>query len=192
MHTGLDHRLDPDAEAQRRAMAQRLRELSPELRPPFGWAELQERSRMRRRMGPSPSRVSWAAAAVAACVTLMLALAAWVHSDPVRRWGGAGASLGSAAVQATARPIGTESMRSRERLERMAAEPYGRAIVRVSTRLAVQDLEDRIASVDDQLTIEQIEDGRAAQLHALQRERARMIDSLARVRYAEMLAAELP
>ena len=106
MHTGLDHRLDPDAEAQRRAMAQRLRELSPELRPPFGWAELQERSRMRRRMGPSPSRVSWAAAAVAACVTLMLAL--------------------------------------------------------------------------------------AAQLHALQRERARMIDSLARVRYAEMLAAELP
>jgi hypothetical protein len=45
---------------------------------------------------------------------------------------------------------------------------------------------------DDQLTIERVENGREAQLRALQRERARMIDSLAQVRYAEMLAAELP
>jgi hypothetical protein len=70
--------------------------------------------------------------------------------------------------------------------------PRDPAIVHVSTRLAVTDLEDRIASVDDLLNAARVEHRRDAPLQTWQRERARLVDSLAQVRYAESLAAQLP
>jgi hypothetical protein len=179
--------MDPNGEAQRRAMAQRLRELPHELRPPFGWNELQRRARLPRRLRVSSDRLPRVAAAIAACLTLMLALAMWIHSGPPARQ-----RDGGQVEQAAVRSPGEDGALAGAELEQMAAAPYGRALVRVSTRLAVQELEDRIASVDDQLTIERVEKGRDVQLRALQRDRARMIDSLAQVRYAESLAAELP
>ena len=198
MHTGLDDPMDPNGEAQRRAMAQRLRELPHELRPPFGWSELQQRARLPRRLRLSSNRLPRVAAAIAACLTLMLALAMWIHSGQVRQVSESAAGgdpayvLSHSGGQGIGEPRREDGALAGAELEQMAAAPYGRALVRVSTRLAVQELEDRIASVDDQLTIERVEKGRDVQLRALQRDRARMIDSLAQVRYAESLAAELP
>ena len=66
------------------------------------------------------------------------------------------------------------------------AEP---AVVRVGTRSAVADLEDRIALVDDVLSDEGLEAGNSVHIVALQHERARLVNSFAQVRYAETLAA---
>jgi hypothetical protein len=74
-------------------------------------------------------------------------------------------------------------------LEQHSVEP---ALVRVGPRLAVANLEDRIAWVDDALTDAQFTPASAAGLRALQQERARLISSLAQVRYAETLVAQVP
>jgi len=65
-------------------------------------------------------------------------------------------------------------------------------IVRVGTRAAVTNLEDRIAWVDDTLTSMREKGGEADRTRALQFERDRLVNSLAQVRYAETLAANLP
>ena len=72
----------------------------------------------------------------------------------------------------------------------LANLPMEPAIVRVASRLPVLDLEDHIAWIDDMLNTAQIESAQPAHIQALQRERAQLISSLARVRYAETLAAE--
>jgi hypothetical protein len=74
----------------------------------------------------------------------------------------------------------------------LAALPAEPVIVRVGTRAAVTNLEDRIAWVDDTLTLIDADGGEAARASALQHERYRLINSLAQVRYAETLAAHLP
>ena len=74
-------------------------------------------------------------------------------------------------------------MRTRQR---QPAEP---AVVRVGPRLAVANLEDRIAWLDDAVTDEQFGSEDATHVAALQQERARLVNSLAQVRYAETLAA---
>jgi len=63
------------------------------------------------------------------------------------------------------------------------------AVVSVDTHAAVALLEDRIAFVDDVLSHESVEGAPASHIAALQRERARLVDSLVQVRYAESLAA---
>jgi len=59
--------------------------------------------------------------------------------------------------------------------------------VRVGTRAAVAGLEDRIAQVDDLLSVARIEQARPARLAALQQERTRLVGALLQVRYAETL-----
>lgn len=78
---------------------------------------------------------------------------------------------------------------SRQWLDRQPAEP---AVVRVGSRLAVANLEDRIAWVDDALSDAQFAQTDAAGLRALRQERTRLIGSLAQVRYAETLVAQVP
>jgi hypothetical protein len=65
-------------------------------------------------------------------------------------------------------------------------------IVRVDTRAAVTNLEDRIAWIDDALTSVRAEAGEADRARALQNERDRLIGCLVQVRYAETLVAALP
>ena len=74
----------------------------------------------------------------------------------------------------------------------MAALPAEPVIVRVDTRAAVTNLEDRIAWIDDALTSIRAEGGEADRAHALQSERDRLIGTLVQVRYAETLVADLP
>jgi hypothetical protein len=64
--------------------------------------------------------------------------------------------------------------------------------VHVGTRAAVAGLEDRIAQVDDLLTFVRLEGARPDGIVALQQERARLVGSLAQVRYAEVMAARSP
>jgi hypothetical protein len=62
-------------------------------------------------------------------------------------------------------------------------------IVRADTYLAVAALEDHIASVDDALTVARLVAPRGAEVARLERTRAELLDSYARVRYAEMVSA---
>jgi hypothetical protein len=176
-------------------MAQRLRDLPRELTPPFEFEELRRRARSRSdaliaaRRGVSLYR----RAAVAAAVCCGLLAAAVLLSD----LSSGGLTDGRIArtepgplPDLTEAAFDPERMRASERW--LASLPENRALVRVGTRLAATDLEDRIAAVDDLLNAERVGDARAAQLKALQRERARLVDSLVQVRYAESLAAELP
>ena len=74
----------------------------------------------------------------------------------------------------------------------LAALPREPAVVRVGTRAAVAGLEDRIAQVDDLMTSMRIEGMSGDRLADLQRERLRLVGSLAQVRYAEVVASASP
>ncbi len=70
--------------------------------------------------------------------------------------------------------------------QRAVAQPR---IVRANTYLAVAALEDHIASVDDALTVARLVAPRGMEVAQLERTRAELLDSYARVRYAEMVSA---
>jgi hypothetical protein len=71
---------------------------------------------------------------------------------------------------------------------RAPADPQPR-IVRADTYLAVAALEDHIATVDDALSVARAYAPRGAEVARLERTRAELIDSYARVRYAELVSA---
>lgn len=97
------------------------------------------------------------------------------------------APAGSAAASSAGSGDPFEQARAaREWLARQPAEP---ALVRAGPRLAVANLEDRIAWFDDALTDQRLHGASPAQLKVLQQERARLVSSLAQVRYAEALVA---
>jgi hypothetical protein len=192
MHSDLDPKNTP-AETPAAEIAQRLRELPTDLRPPFDYEEFQRRVREQSR----PHRaVKWQhAAAAGGIVTVLAVFAVW------SRFGQLDEEFVVPAVSAVERanplprftvvdPMSAARARAAERwLSNLPAEP---AIVRVDTRFAVAKLEDRIAWVDDALTDERLEGVNPAHLAALQQERVRLINSLAQVRYAETLAAQVP
>jgi len=60
----------------------------------------------------------------------------------------------------------------------------------VQPRMTVANLEDRIAWFDDVLTEESLQGANADNVKVLQQERARLVSSLAQVRYAESLASD--
>jgi hypothetical protein len=74
----------------------------------------------------------------------------------------------------------------------LASLPKEPAVVRVGTRAAVAGLEDRIAQVDDLLTFGRLDGTQPDRLVALQQERAKLVGSLAQVRYAEYVASGWP
>ena len=81
------------------------------------------------------------------------------------------------------------SQESRQWLEGQPDEP---AVVQVGARAAVASLEDRIAWVDDALSDAQFGSANRGGMQALERERAQLVSSLARVRYAQTLASVSP
>jgi hypothetical protein len=185
-----------------------LRELSSELPPPYDWAEFRRRGR--NRVFSNRFHVKWPHAAAAA------GLAAFVGAMAVLGTGGFernsdsvqpriveiadgtgpqmpdGTSDGIRAVprgapgSAARTPNARQARDTREWLARQPAEP---AVVRVGPRIAVANLEDRIAWFDDALTNQRLQGVNAEQVKVLQQERARLVSSLAQVRYAEALAA---
>lgn len=71
----------------------------------------------------------------------------------------------------------------------LAALPPEPVVVSVETRMAVAELEDRIAWIDDSLSASTARGDVLLRIGQLQDERARLVDSLVRVRYAEQLVA---
>jgi hypothetical protein len=192
MHPDLDPKNIP-AGTPAADIAHRLRDLPTDLRPPFDYEEFQRRVRERSR---PQHAVKWQhAAAAGGIVTILAVFAVWSRVGQVDD--GFAARAAPAVENATSLPMFTvvdpmSAARARvaERwLSNLPAEP---AIVRVETRFAVANLEDRIAWVDDALTDERLEGVNPAHLAALQQERVRLINSLAQVRYAETLAAQVP
>jgi hypothetical protein len=96
----------------------------------------------------------------------------------------------SAAHSGTAAPKDDPAEQARAAREWLARQPAEPALVRAGPRLAVASLEDRIAWFDDTLTDQRLHGASAAQLQVLQQERARLVSSLAQVRYAEALVAD--
>jgi hypothetical protein len=191
MHSDLDPRDETPNETPSQDVAQRLRELPTDLRPPFDYEEFQRR--VRERAAPRYA-VKWQHAAAAGGIfTVLAAFAVWNRFvDPHDELPAASAAPVEDALPLVVAvdPMSATQARAAERwLSNLPSEP---TIVRVETRLAVADLEDRIAWVDDALTDEHFEGVDLSQLAALQHERVRLINSLARVRYAETLAAQLP
>ncbi len=188
MHSDLDprHQSGPATD-----VAQRLRDLPTDLRPPFDYEEFQRRARER----ASPRHaVKWQhAAAAGGVVTLLAVFAVWSRFiQPEAELPVPATALveDELPLVVAVDPMSAARARVAERwLSNLPSEP---TIVRVQTRLAVADLEDRIAWVDDALTDERFDGVDLSQLAALQQERVRLINSLAQVRYAETLAAQLP
>lgn len=99
------------------------------------------------------------------------------------------ASLAAQAIVAAQLAAFRRSQESRQWLERQPDEP---AVVRVGARAAVASLEDRIAWVDDALSDAQFGSVNRGGMQVLERERAQLVSSLARVRYAQTLASVSP
>ena len=198
-------------------VARRLRELPGELDTPYEWAEFRRREQVRN-WRPRHA-VKWQHAATAAGVTVFIAvMAIWgraahheagvsasaagvapqsqqrggiengahENNDVALKIGTTTVAIAQAAIVAAQRANSERAQASQQWLARQPAEP---AVVRVGPRLAVANLEDRIAWLDDALTDEQLDDVHSTHVTTLQQERARLVNSLAQVRYAETLAA---
>jgi hypothetical protein len=180
-----------------RILGQVLRAMPSESPPPFAWAEFRRRARAQGRLrapladavfSPHPVWVPRARLAIAASLCVLIVsgalLAHWLSSRHV---------LGELAADAPARAQSREPNSQTEASQSwLASLPDDRAIVRVSSRVAVMDLEDRIALMDDALNAARLSGARPARIQALQKERAQLLQSLVQVRYAETLAAEVP
>lgn len=168
------------------ACLDRLRELPTETAPPYDWAEFQ----LRAREGAKPT-VKWTHAAVAAGIAAVVAgVALWSRVQPVKQSVEIGVMRADAPLVVAVDPQAAAQAEASERwLARLPVEP---AVMRVGTRGAVTDLEDRIAWVDDLLSAERVDAVNPIHIVALQHERVRLVNSLAQVRYAETLAAEVP
>lgn len=180
-------------------ISHQLRELPSELPPPYDWTEFNRRARDR-----SPARrnfIKWPHAAAAAGLTAVIAAMAMLGTMDSRR---SEAEVAETPVESAA-PSGSlgtikaanddsmnlpspgDAQRSREWLARQPAEP---AVVRIGPRMTVANLEDRIAWFDDVLTEESLQGANADDMKLLRQERARLVSSLAQVRYAESLASD--
>jgi hypothetical protein len=130
----------------------------------FGYDAMLERHAARQVSARRRTRIARATAS--ALVIAFVGLSAWRLED-------AGADRG---IEGTAELADAQ----------VATQPR---IVRADTYLAVAALEDHIASVDDALTIARLVAPRGAEVARLERTRAELLDSYARVRYAEMVSA---
>jgi hypothetical protein len=206
-----DHARLAERDPATNIIVSRLRELRNDSAAPYDWSEFKRRSQGRRGS-------QWHRTAIAASFVLVLAgIAGWMRfsadhdleqsadsSDGDSIVGlngntvymGPRDSAGSEAVAAYHASFGEgpvmtweSSDTQRATSQWLADLPNEPAIVRVGTRGAVIDLEDHIALIDDMLNNAQVESAPPAHIQTLKRERAQLISSLARVRYAETLAA---
>jgi hypothetical protein len=173
-------------------IARRLRELPPEQPPPLAWPEFERKAAARKdameRARDARRRSIRRYAAVAASLTVVVAgVAAWSRfSSPTAEIRASDATPGLPMLSQPDPRFLAQAAASERWLSHLPAEP---AVVRVGTRAAVANLEDRIAWMDDVLSAERLEAVDPTHIVALQHERARLLNSLAQVRYAESLVA---
>jgi hypothetical protein len=173
------------------AIAERLRRLPGETREPYSWEEFRQRATSR---SPRAATIALRTAAAVLLVAAAAATVVWMDrgtgrgtSTPVNapvEANGPAPAVAAGASEATYAAAAAEHW-----LARQPAEP---AIVRVGSYAAVAGLEDRIAQLDDLMSAARAEGMQPASLSALQDQRARLVSSLAQVRYAETLVSESP
>jgi hypothetical protein len=163
----------------------RLRELPDAEAPPYGYGEFSRRyARRRSRQARAPLRLM--------AVALAVVMAGWVMKHGL-------APVMTDVASVSPAPPSLPQSRSGVAAEGAAAltgnaerwlnaQPRS-AIVRVPTQMAVTELEDQIAAMDDQLNAVRLAQPHAQQLAVLQRDRAQLVESLAQVRYAQILVA---
>jgi len=173
-------------------IARRLREAADEPgEAPYDWAEFQRRrdSSVLTRViarGLERNRPMAIAAAVAAAVLVtVFPFVRSHHAHPA-----------STTPPVTAVPKNQgdsmEQARTRALEGWLAALPRDHAIVRVGTHAAVSDLQDQIAALDDLMSAERAAGAQPTRLEALESQRAQLVNSLAQLQYAEMLASANP
>ena len=166
-----------------------LRNLPQEIRQPYDWAEFRRRSRERINLDASRSASGKKYAALAAVLVLaIVGIAAWVRVGQSHT----PLPVASTGVFDDTPPIVVDNVDARaDAAERwLASLPDEPVVVHVGTRAAVAGLEDRIAQVDDILSAVRVEGAQPARLSDLEQQRARLVNSLVQVRYAETLVAE--
>lgn len=162
----------------------RLRELASEAAPPYDWQEFRRRSQEHAAL--KGRHVKWwpHAAAAAGLAGVVTAMALFGNGGNVDSGGAEGSVNSGADAKVVEAPA--PMMPTRDWLARQPAEPV---VVRVGSRIVVTNLEDRIAWYDDVLMNERLQGANAEQVEVLQQERARLVSTLAQVRYAETLMA---
>jgi hypothetical protein len=119
-------------------------------------------------------------------------LASYAQRPSASKSGGSEERAGQAATDDVAPESAIAANRSRAIESWLATLPREPVVVRVGTRAAVAGLEDRIAQVDDLMTSIRIDEVSPDRVAALQRERLRLVGSLAQVRYAEVVDSQSP
>jgi hypothetical protein len=167
-----------------------LRALPEVAQQPYGYHEFErralERDRAAREAGDR-TRLLAAAIVAVAVGAVFLRLIAFAPQPPSAHGPPRvlpESQLPAATDEGSARTVEQESW--------LASLPREPALVHVGTRSAVMGLQDRIAQLDDLLSSERSGRAPPARVEALQQERARLVGTLVRVRYAETLADDLP
>ena len=181
-------------------ISQKLRDLPTELAAPYDWAEFRRRGRDRV-FSHRNKVVTWPHAAAAAGLTAFVAAMAMLGTGSGTKVvdGNEPATTrvseaSSSAEPAGARPANADASvatrQARETREWLARQPAEPVVVRAGPRIVVANLEDRIAWFDDTMTDERLHGATSDHIKVMQQERARLVSSLAQVRYAEALAAD--
>jgi hypothetical protein len=169
---------------QQHNIVRHLRSLPQEIGQPYDWTEFRRRA--------SRQRTKANAAIAAALFLAIVCVAAWIR---VTRPGAPvftaseSESPGLPGPAASGTPDSVDSRVDAEErwLVSLPSEPI---VVRVGTRAAVAGLEDRIAQLDDFLSAARVEGTQPAKLVAMEEQRARLVNSLVQVRYAETLVSK--
>jgi|KBSMisStandDraft_5_1062788.scaffolds.fasta_scaffold129289_2 hypothetical protein len=170
-------------------IAKLLRNLPQETRQPYDWAEFRRRSHERRSLDARRSASVKKYAALAAVLVLaIVGIAFWVRIVQSH----VAMPVASAGMLEEDPPILVDYANARADAAEhwLASLPDEPVVVHVGTRAAVAGLEDRIAQVDDLLSAARVEGAQPGRLSALELQRARLVNSLVQVRYAETLVAE--
>ncbi|MDB6008739.1 MAG: hypothetical protein JWL65_989 [Gammaproteobacteria bacterium] len=178
---------------QQHNIARHLRSLPQEIRQPYDWMEFRRRASRQRtndyaREGANKRKY---AAIAAALFLVVVGVAAWVRVTRP----GTPESIESDAISGrdglvSARDAASVDSRVDAAERWLVSLPSEPIVVRVGTRAAVAGLEDRIAQLDDFLSAARVEGTQPAKLVAVEEQRARLVNSLVQVRYAETLASE--
>jgi len=199
MRPDLKHFTSPRPPGAMGDISQQLRDLPTEVAPPYDWEEFRRRGRNRKPMRTG-NVITWPYAAAAAGLTAvvatmaMLATGSGTKVDGVSEVSPTTASTESSVIEqpdthsanGDANVAASRALETREWLARQP-EPV---VVRAGSRMVVAKLEDRIAWFDDAMTDERLLGASSDHIKVLQQERARLVSSLAQVRYAEALAAD--
>jgi hypothetical protein len=169
-----------------------LRALPEVTQQPYGYQEFEQRAREREyvaRGATGGTRLLAAAVLAVAVIAVLWRLTALTPETLSPHASTAGVKSPEAALSGSGEDADTRTMEQERWLASLPREP---ALVHVGTRSAVMGLQDRIAQLDDLLSSERNARAQPALLQALLQERARLVGTLVRVRYAETLADTVP